>query len=476
MVRDRRLGRGARGGAGLKPAGTTTALLRPALEAAVAVARDGERSTPPNPAPGPLRRYLSFARLPDPALEVARRVLDDDEGFRTRVAGAVDEQTVGRAGWVFLTRPDGWQAEVDGLRKAAAAAEASTREERAEREASRRLAGAEAAAARAEAAAVAAATEADRLRAELDQTRAGADALAAELDRARAEVARLSDDRSAAIRRLKETEATAGNRGAEVRELRHELRMVQAELAQVTTGSPGAAVEDATTMRDDRVPSPAPADEPTAADLDRAALASAIADAAAAAAALGAALQTASGLVSAPVVGGISSGRRPPAGSAGPPAQTRRRARRVPLRLPPGILDDAPAAAEHLVRSPGVLILVDGYNISQAQWHGMAPSEQRVRLLDACAELHARCGADLEVVFDGTGDEPTAGSLVRAAVRYRFTPVGVEADDAILVRVDEEPPSRPVVVASSDRRVREGARTRGANVIGARQLLTVLRR
>jgi predicted RNA-binding protein with PIN domain len=106
----------------------------------------------------------------------------------------------------------------------------------------------------------------------------------------------------------------------------------------------------------------------------------------------------------------------------------------------------------------------------------MPPAEQRGRLLDACAELHARCGPDVEVVFDGAGDEPTGGALVRAEVRYRFTPAGVEADDVILARLEEEPPARPVIVASSDRRVRDGARQRGANVIGARQLLGVLRR
>jgi len=429
------------------------------------VARDGERATPPQPAPGPLRRYLSFARLPDPALEVARRVLDDDEGFRARVASAVDERVVGRAGWVFLTRPDGWQAEVDGLRKAAAAQEVASREERSEREASRRLAGAEAAAARSEAAAVAAASEAERLRAELDQERAAARSAANDAERLRAELGRLSDERAEAIRRLKDAESSVASRGAEVRELRHELRMAQAELSQ---GLPPTAAPAPPSVHADP-------GRPASAELDRAALAGAVAEAAAAADHLAAALAAAAALVSPP----SESAEPPPAPGPEPgraPSGARRRPRRTPLRLPPGILDDTPAAAEHLVRSPRVLLLVDGYNISQARWHGMSTAEQRARLLDACAELHARCGADVEVVFDGTGDEPTGGSLVRAAVRYRFSPVGVEADDVVLARVDEEPPTRPVVVASSDRRVREGAQLRGANVIGARQLLAVLRR
>ena len=49
------------------------------------MARAGEKADPPTPAPNPLKRYLSFARLPDPALEVARRALElyevDDAGL-----------------------------------------------------------------------------------------------------------------------------------------------------------------------------------------------------------------------------------------------------------------------------------------------------------------------------------------------------------------------------------------------------------
>jgi predicted RNA-binding protein with PIN domain len=443
----------------------------------VAVARDGERATPPVPAPGPLRRYLGFARLPDPALEVARRVLDDDEDFRARVAAAVDEARVGRAGWLFLIRPDGWKDEVEQLRQAAAAEDVAAKEERSEREAQRRLAGAEAAAARAEAARVNAAAEADRLRAALDEERRAASGAVGEVDRLREEIARLGEERAAAIRRVKDLEAQLADRSGELRTVRHELRMAQAELAQslaVEATAPAPAAEPSTPAQPPaRAPAQAPAEQ-----LDRRALAAAVAEAAAAAEHLSAALAAASALVEPteqpapmPADGPVSPGNEPRSG-----ARRRPPARRRPVPLPPGILDDGPAAAEHLVRQPGALVLVDGYNVSQAQWHGLPPAEQRRRLLDACAELHARCGADVEVVFDGSGEEPTAGALVRASVRYRFTPSTVEADDALLARLDEEPSARPVVVASSDRRVAEGARLRGANVVGARQFLAALRR
>jgi predicted RNA-binding protein with PIN domain len=438
------------------------------LEAAVAVAREGERSTPPVLAPGPLRRYLSFARLPDPALEVARRVLDDDPEFRARVASAVDADTVGRAGWAYLTRPDGWEAEVDELRQEAAAREAQARDERAERDAQRRLAGAEAAAARAIAAATSANAEADRLRAQLDQERAASAAAHAELDRLRADLVRATDQRAAAIQRVKDLEAAAASRAAELKAVRHELRMAQAELA-------GTAPDDA--QADDAgTPAGAPAGgrERSEPAVDRAAVATAVADALAASDAARAALAAAAALLGQP------DGEPAPleASPADPSAQTGRRAprpRRRPAALPPGVLDDGVEAAEHLVRVPGALLLVDGYNISNAQWHGLALPEQRARLLDACAELHARCGTEVEVVFDGAGDA-AVGTAPRSAVRHRFTPGGEEADDVILARIDEEPIERVVLVASSDRRVRDGARARGANVLGARQVLAVLRR
>jgi predicted RNA-binding protein with PIN domain len=385
-------------------------------------------------------------------------VLEDDDAFRARVAAAVDEDAVGRAAWIFLARPEGWQAELDVLRKEAASRSVAQKEERAEREAQRRLAGAEAAAARAEAAAIAASGDADRARAELEGQRAAAESLAAEVERARADAARAQEDRGAAIRRVKEVEATLAARTAELRRVRHELRMTQAELAQAAAG--GAAAEQ-----------PGVEPEPAEAPLDRDALVVAVSDAFDALQALTAALGAASDLVVPP-----ERASAPTTGRAGAGRPRSSRARRRPVALPGGVLDDSAEAADHLVRAPGALLLVDGYNISHAQWHGMPLAEQRARLVDACAELHARCGTDVEVVFDGAGDEATAAALIRAAVLQRFTPAGEEADDVILARIDEEPAQRPVLVASSDRRVRDGARARGANVLGARQLLAVLRR
>ena len=124
-----------------------------------------------------------------------------------------------------------------------------------------------------------------------------------------------------------------------------------------------------------------------------------------------------------------------------------------------------------------MLVLVDGYNVTLTRWHDLPIAAQRARLIDACAELVARSGSEVMIVFDGE-EEPDdlTRSSGRPGVRWRFSPGGVDADDVLLGLVGDVDAGRPVVVASSDRRVRDGARRLGANAISTPQLLTALRR
>lgn len=427
------------------------------------VARAGERTSPPLPVPAGLRPFLGFRRLTGPALDATRRVLDEDGAFRDRVAAAVAVGDVGEAGWLFLARPDGWQERLSSL-----------------------LAGAdrEAVEVRAEAEARSLRREVDRLRRELDDqaaalrsARAGAEQAAEHLERerharqqARAQVqaleARLEGvaaERAAAIRDLKETERRFVARTEEARALREAVERAEqararaeADLAARAESGPAAGPEAPV------VPDVGP-DGPDLAEVGRA-----VGRASAAAAALGEALGVARDALAPPSAPPAPAGPRE---SSDPPPPRRR-----PAPLPPGVLEDSPAAAAALLRSPGMLLVVDGYNVSLPGWPGLALVDQRARLVSALAEATARTGADALVVFDGadTGAGLPGESRPRG-VQVRFTAPGVEADDEILALLDALPGPRPVTVASSDRRVVDGARARGAATVGADQLLAVLR-
>ncbi|MEY2447067.1 MAG: hypothetical protein QOH79_543 [Acidimicrobiaceae bacterium] len=435
-----------------------TTLLKPALEAVMKVAREGEAAEPTEPAPAQLRRYLRFARLPAPALDIARRVVEEDDAFRERVASHLTEDAVGEAGWLWLTRPEGWEARLDQLRKNQQEQEHAVHEERVERESQRRLAGAEDRARRAEVALAGRTQEVAQAFEELAHERARREHAESEFARVVTTIDELTQQRNAAVRRLKEVEAELAQRSADLRHSRHELRMREAEVVEPTIESPVASPVIGIAQPDPR-------------------LSQLVADAARAAEQLSAALASASKVL-APTIAPPASPS--PAGPSSAPAPVVRPPAssppRVALRLPPGVTDDSVEAVDHLVRAPGALLLVDGYNISHAAWYQDPIARQRTRLVDALAELHARTGVEVEVVFDGADVDRIGDRPLRPAVRVRFSASGVEADDVLLELVDAAPQRRPVIVASSDHRVRDGARRRGANVIGARQLLGALRR
>lgn len=423
----------------------------------MAVARQGEEATPAVPAPPALRPFLQFARLPPRALVALRRALDTDEEFRSRVAEEVSEAGVGRSGWLYLCRPEGWEEELFALARAAEEEEEQADDRRAENEARRRLAGAENAVRRAEQAVADARAEAARVGAVLaDERRARREATeqAAGLDQRLAQTVLARD---AARRQAFDVAAEAERLRARVGELEARLRALE-------------------TVPPPPEPNPPAPSEPPPAVIDTGAAGLGLSAAADAAARLADSLAAAAASLAPPPA---AQDRSPP--PAAPPPLERRPGvpprRRRPAPLPPGVLDDSAEAADHLVRVPEAVVLVDGYNVSQTGWPDLPIAEQRRRLVDALSELAARTGADVSVVFDGADTAwPPAVATTARAVKVSFSPAGVEADDVVIGRVAELPTSRPVVVASSDRRVQDGAREAGANVVSSAQLLAALRR
>jgi predicted RNA-binding protein with PIN domain len=152
--------------------------------------------------------------------------------------------------------------------------------------------------------------------------------------------------------------------------------------------------------------------------------------------------------------------------------------KRLPAPLPPAVFDESPEAARHLVRLPGSVLVVDGYNVTISSWPGADLPMQRRRLIDSLFELVMRAGTEVVVIFDGVdeGNRLQLPSSVRGRMRVRFTSSEIEADQVIIDSVDSLPVERPIVVATDDRRVRETVAQRGANVISVDQLLAVIGR
>ncbi len=409
---------------------------------AIAVARVGLAADPPEPPPRGLLPLLRFARLPDQALAAARKVIDDDEGFRRRVCRATTEELVGRASWLFLDRPDGWEEELGWLAAAAEEAVGAAEETRADAKLRRRVTTLEASLSRQ-------ADELLRLRAELS--------LAKEQRADERRARRLAESDAGRLRRTTEELAT------EVDDLRLHPSVV-----------PESAEEG------DRPPSPLPPEvesEPPAPIVDAAGLAELLVEAARAAGNLSEVLADAEAMV----LPALDAGSPRLAPRTGAPESKRRGKgveRRRPTPLPPGTFDDSVEAAGHLVRVEGVRVLVDGYNVTKSARPELTLSEQRRWLTDAAVELAARTGARVELVFDGADERPSAPADLgrRQGVQVRFSAEGVEADDLLLELIESLPRQVPVVVASDDRRVRDGAERRGANVVSTAQLLTVLGR
>ena len=149
--------------------------------------------------------------------------------------------------------------------------------------------------------------------------------------------------------------------------------------------------------------------------------------------------------------------------------------RRTPVPCPPGLRADQPEGLDAMLRTRGVVLLVDGYNVSMTGWPGTPVDRQRDQLIGALERLHLRLRCDVVVVFDGADVVGVTPRRPRG-VRVVFSPAGEPADPVIIREVAALPLRVPVVVASSDGWVRDHAVDEGATPVASATLLDVLRR
>lgn len=139
------------------------------------------------------------------------------------------------------------------------------------------------------------------------------------------------------------------------------------------------------------------------------------------------------------------------------------------------MVQDDPAAIAAMVRTPGVAVIVDGYNVSMLAWPAASAAEQRERLCDALSEFQLRFRCEVTVVFDGAEVSGVAPRR-RRNLRVLFSPATQEADEVVIGEVIFRPADVPVIVVSSDREVKAAAEAEGATVLPADALLHLMRR
>ncbi|MEO6628034.1 MAG: NYN domain-containing protein [Aquihabitans sp.] len=428
-------------------------LLRDACLVALRVAAEGEQADPRLPAPNAIRPVMGFSRLSTASLRRIQGAVDADDEFRMRVAEAADEETVGRAGWLWLHRPEGWEQHPVFTEPAAPGGDAQPAKP------SRGKSGADALVAKLREAAKKA--DGDRRRAVEDLASVSRSLAAADAEVARLgeRLSRLELERNEAVRAQKAVESALAESRRDLRLAREATRQAEAELLALrTAGSP-----------------PAPAAE--APDgIDRAGARAAVDAAASAAADLASALADAAhALGSSPTDIARSSSQRGGHHRSGP--KDRRRSKRrgsSGATLPPGLLAGSPEADKYLAMSPTVMLLVDGYNLARTAWSGLDPEAERRRTVTLLEEVAARSCAPITVVFDG--DDASVAPAASRSVRVAFSATGVTADDDIAALLATIPAAQPVAVVSTDKEVAADARSQGAATLTSAAFLAAIGR
>jgi hypothetical protein len=388
--------------------------LRSAIEFAVAIAAEGQKLKPPLAYPAELKPFLRTSRVPTAALGKLRRAIEADDEFRRRLAAGAMPELVDTVGIEWLRHEDGWEDRAAPLVAAAETAATRAEDERALHRAERRREAAEQAAVRTRAELVALQSRVDELSRQLDTAREAVTGVRGELEQLREELAaarrevRHANDRADAARaRLAGAEADrdAATHRAEAAEVqRDSLLADRAERGGVEVS--GAQVIE---LR----------------DLARSARG--LAD-------------RLSSLIEVGTTG------------------------RVALPLPGGVARDSFKATEYLLRAPGGLVLIDGYNVAKLAWPDDELERQRIRCLDFADDIARRFGSDITVVFDGA-DVVGAHAPRRRMARVVYSKPGVIADDVIRAEVRAAPVERAVVVVTNDQAVRRDVAAAGANWI-----------
>lgn len=121
--------------------------------------------------------------------------------------------------------------------------------------------------------------------------------------------------------------------------------------------------------------------------------------------------------------------------------------------------------------------LIDGHNLIGAMPDlRLEDPDDEARLVERLQRLAMRTGRRITVVFDRGAPGGGASWPSRGGVTVRFAPSGMTADELLIRQIQAERNPRGLIVVSSDRRVQEAARRRGAAIWSALQFLDYMQR
>jgi predicted RNA-binding protein with PIN domain len=445
-------------------------LLAGYLDAALATLRAADQAE----LPGPLRQYQTWTpkRLKNPrVLGVVRRTLDLDESFRK----AVDERVLDEEEALVRLVRAGRHAEAlaSGETPEAVARVGIALGQEGQAAVQAAVAAAAANQAREEAAAVRSALAGAESQLDAARERAETEAAAArtardELRAARDELRRVERERKALAERIEGLERELAQSASALRAAKEEAaaerRRMSGRAAELQARLAESQRNERALRRSAGQVDPAVAEAVGALERDLSVLrrVTGLGDGRGGGGGTGAPSGVAGG-------GGAGTGR--PAATAGP--ATARPPERRPLDVPGGRGQDDPETLAAWMATDGVLVLVDGYNVTKHP-QGFAErglEDQRTLLLDLCRRLARRFGAEVTVVFDGGTVGPIPTRLPLGPVEVVFTDPGRTADDEIVVRVNAAPAERPVVVVTSDNELRSRVGALGATVARSPALL-----
>ncbi len=121
--------------------------------------------------------------------------------------------------------------------------------------------------------------------------------------------------------------------------------------------------------------------------------------------------------------------------------------------------------------------LIDGHNLIGAMPDlRLEDPDDEARLVERLQRLAMRTGRRITVIFDRGAPGNISSWPSRGGVTVRFAPSGTTADELLIRQIQEERNPRGLIVVSSDRRVQEAARRRGAAVWSAPEFLDYMQR